>query len=177
MIQHTESIRRCFAAATPEALAGGRAWYGTARQTVFILSMEYGITERKAAGIVAALSQRTRWSTNIDRARAVLEGSDDPGGLYSAATKAVAIRDGADPLAVLGSRAFKVTAFYLALCGDDDAAVVDTWMLAAFSWTQGYSRLQYKRLAAILRREARKLGLTTTEYQAVIWCQVRGAIA
>lgn len=173
--KHTESIRSYFKAATPEQIKAGKAWYKRARSLVFELSMVYGTTEETVAGVIAALSQRTRWSTNIDRATHLLDGHDDVGGLPLATEKAIAIRDGADPVETLGPNAHKVRAFYLALLGDDDQAVVDTWMLQALGWDRsGYSKSQYEILADIIRAEAELFGLATTEYQAAVWCVIRG---
>ena len=174
MYHHTESLRSVWATASPEHIKQGRDWYPNARALIFELSMAYGTTVEIAAGVVAALSQQCRWSTNIERARHVLDGGNDPGGLPAAVDKAIRIREGEDPEEVLGPRAHKIKAFYRALLGDDAAAVIDTWMLKAFDWAkQGYGPRQYRRLALILSREARKVGLAVTEYQAAVWCSIR----
>jgi hypothetical protein len=184
MCKHTESIRSYFDAATPQQIKEGCGWYAHARSLVFELSMAFGTTEQIVAGVLAALSQRTQWSTNIDRATRVLDGDNDPGGLPAAADKAIRIRNGEDPETVLGERAYKVKAFYRALLGDDDAAVIDTWMLDALDWYkvskvtgeryQSYTALQYQRLVDVLRAEAQRVGLAITEYQATVWCVIRG---
>lgn len=175
MQKHAEAIRKLWSEITPEAIAEGERWYPNARSLVFEWSMEYGMAEEAVAGVVAALSQRCHWRTNLERARAVLDGEDFPGGLGRAAAKAVAIRDGADPETTLGHKAWKVKAFYHALLGDDDAAVIDTWMLTALDWPlAGYSRLQYEKLAGIIAAEAEAAGLKTTHFQAALWCLVRG---
>ena len=184
MCKHTESIRGYFDQATPEQIQAGRDWYERARSLVFELSMVYGTTEETVAGVIAALSQRTQWSTNIDRATRVLDGDDNPGGLPAAADKAIAIRDGADPEDVLGERAFKIKAFYRALLGDDDACVIDTWMLDALDFYkiskvtgeryQSYTALQYQKLVDVVKAEARRAGLAITQYQAAVWCCIRG---
>lgn len=174
MQQHAEAIRKLWSEITPEAIAEGERWYPNARSLVFEWSMEYGMTEEAVAGVVAALSQRCHWRTNLERARECLNG-EWPGGLPAAAAKAVAIRDGADPETTLGPKAWKVRAFYRALLGDDDAAVVDTWMLTALDWPlPGYSRLQYERLAGVLAAEAETVGLRTCHFQAALWCLIRG---
>lgn len=178
MCKHTDSIRSVWADVQPEHLEQGKGWYPEARQLIRNLAQEYGTTEQVAAGVVAALSQRCHWSTNIDRARDVLAGYDEVGGLRLAAEKALLIRDGDDPEEVLGPRAYKVRAFYHALLGDDSATVIDTWILEALAWTKGwYTRLQYDKLADVLRREAAAAGLSVTEYQAIVWCCIRGRSA
>jgi len=185
MCKHTDNIRKHWALASETDISEGKDWYPRARSLVFELSMAFGTTEKIVAGVLAALSQRTRWSTNIDRATAVLDGDRNPGGLPSAGSKALAIMDGADPMDVLGDQAHKVKAFYQALLGDDDAAVIDTWILDALDFFkvskntglryQSYTPLQYEKLANVLRSEAKRLGLAVTEYQAAVWIQIRGA--
>jgi hypothetical protein len=184
MCKHTDNIRSVFEQATPANIKEGCGWYRHARSLVFELSMAFGTTEEIVAGVIAALSQRTQWSTNIDRATRVLDGDNDPGGLPLAAEKAIRIRDGEAPEDVLGERAFKVQAFYRALIGDDDAAVIDTWMLDALDFYkvskvtgeryQSYTKLQYERLADVVRSEAARVGMAITEYQATVWCIIRG---
>lgn len=175
MCQYAEAIRACAERATPEQIEAGARWYPNARALVSDLADEFDQPVAAVAGIVAALSQQCRWSTNLQRARHVLAGGNKPGGLPLAGLKARMIRDGASPEDVLGSRAYKVEAFYRALRGDDDAAVIDTWMLTAFGWErEGYGPRQYRNLAAILRAEAERLGFYTTTYQAIVWCAIRG---
>jgi hypothetical protein len=175
MCKHTDSIRAHWAAVTPEHLEAGQLWYPNARLLVSDLADEYEASTRIVAGIVAALSQQCRWATNIERARHILSGGIKPGGIPLAGLKARMILDGADPVEALGPQAYKVAAFYAALTGDDDAAVVDTWMLTAFDWhREGYGPKQYRTLAGILRNEAQANGLPTTAYQAAVWCAVRG---
>lgn len=176
MCKHTEAIRACIERASYEDFATGAQWYPNARALVSDLADEFGYSTMAVAGVVAALSQQCRWSTNLTRARHVLSGGNTPGGLPLAGLKARLIRDGARPEDVLGPRAYKVEAFYRALRGDDTAAVIDTWMLTAFGWEkEGYGPRQYRNLAAILQSESERLGLFTTTYQATVWCVVRGA--
>jgi hypothetical protein len=176
MCQHTDSIRAHFDAIDEDTLAAGQAWYPKAQGVIAQMAAQYDRPRWMVAGIIAALSQQCRWSVNIDRAHAVLDGQDKIGGLSRAVDKARRIARGGHPYRVLGKRAYKVQAFYRALMGDKDAAVVDTWMLTALGWEKnGYTRLQYKKLADVLRKEARRNGLHVVTYQAAVWCQVRGA--
>lgn len=176
MCKYTESIRACAARATADDFRAGALWYPNARNLISDLADEYEHSTVAVAGIVAALSQQCRWSTNIERARHILSGGNKPGGLPLPGLKARLIQDGAAPEDVLGARAYKVKAFYQALRGDDTAAVIDTWMLTAFDWPRnGYGPRQYRNLAAILQAEAERLGLYTTTYQATVWCVVRGS--
>lgn len=176
MCQHTKSIRAHWAGVDEETLAQGAAWYPRARGIVVQMAAQYGRPAWQVAGIISALSQQCRWSTNIDRAHAVLSGEEKIGGLSRAVDKAKQIYHGAEPKSVLGKQAYKIQAFYDALMGDSEAAVIDTWMITALAWDKAwYTRLQYQRLADVLRKEAKRAGLSVTAYQAAVWVQVRGA--
>lgn len=174
-MKHNEAVQQVFAQATPADIRDGSIWYLHARRLVDELATAYSTSREIVAGVLAACSQRTQWSTNIDRATSVLDGKTKVGGLPAAVRKAVRIRKGEDPEQVLGKEAFKIKEFYRALLGDDDAAVIDVWMIRAMGWHRpSYTGPQYRRLADVLRAEAKRVGLKTTEYQATVWCVIRG---
>lgn len=169
------AIDKVFQDATADDIESGRQWYPGARGVVYAMARQYGVTPEKAAGVVAALSQRCQWSKNIEHARACFE-KRPIGGLPAAANKAIAIRDGANIVDTLGPNAHKIRAFYLALLGDMDAVVIDTWIIKALKWpTKSYTRIQYEKLADIIRRQARRAGMTAAAYQATVWVVILGA--
>jgi hypothetical protein len=86
-------------------------------------------------------------------------------------SKACTIRDGADPARVL--RGPKITAFWSAILGDQDAVVLDSWMLRAMRAKARVTVPQYHYLARILAREARANGVAPSKFQAVVWCVIR----
>lgn len=68
----------------------------------------------------------------------------------------------------------KVYAFAEALKGNLNAVVIDTWVLKYFNIKkQSLTPLQYKKMSAKIRDNARKQNLKPAEYQAVIWEIVR----
>lgn len=68
----------------------------------------------------------------------------------------------------------KVEAFRRALLGDENAVVIDTWILKYFKVEkQSLTPLQYKRMALKIKDNARKHDLTPAQYQASIWELVR----
>ena len=90
-----------------------------------------------------------------------------------ARAKAAQIADGRPPDLVL--RGPKIRAFYRALLGDDEAVVIDTWMLRALGHHEKPTPKQYKRLAQRVRREARRRGIPPAVWQAIVWCKARGS--
>jgi len=148
-------------------------WYSDAYEACRAIADRTAIPTDTVIGIVAALSPRMRWSENLRQAELVCTTGDATHGLPDARMKARAILAGAPPLTIL--RGKKVRAFYRAICGDKNAVVIDTWILRSFRFhTNKPTPRQYDRLAARIRRRAKRLGVTPRELQAAIWVQIRG---
>ena len=151
----------------------GAAWYNESRRFARQLTRQYGGGLGRASGIVAALSTQVQWHRNKAMACDMLADGWAVGQTHVNLVKAYRIREGERPLRVLGGP--KVRAFYRAMMGDEDAAVIDTWMLQALGWDRrGVSARQYERCASALREAASYTGLTTASFQAVVWTHVRG---
>ena len=151
----------------------GERWYRESRRYARQLAREYGGGVGRAAGVVAALSPQVQWERNKVMARDVMATGEAIGQTGANLTKAWRIWSGERPLQVLGGP--KVRAFYRAMMGDEDAAVIDTWMLQAIGWPQqGLSARQYERCAAALTEAASYTHLTTAQFQAVVWTHIRG---
>jgi len=158
--------------ADASTLAVGRAWYRDASDACARMAAEHGTSLQVAAGVVAALSPRMPWSRNLWLAREVLAGART-GCLAGSIDKAARIIAGADPLTVLGGP--KTRAFYRALTGESDAIVVDVWMLRAL----GHGRdsctpRQYETFARSILESARAVGERPADFQAIVWCVIRG---
>lgn len=164
--------------AKTEALNGG--WYRESRRTARALARRHHVTLATAAGVIAALSPRIPWANNIRWAEAILRDVDAPVGGYPAnALKARRIRLGERPLAVLGGE--KVRAFYRAIMGDSDSAVIDVWMLrvAGVQPPQREGKGQtvsfdYAALTEALKAAARAVGVPVADFQAIVWTHARG---
>jgi hypothetical protein len=151
----------------------GAEWYRESRRFARRLTREHGGGLGRAAGIVAALSPQVQWSRNKAMAEEVMATGWTTGQTTANIHKAVRIWEGERPLRVLGGP--KVRAFYRAMMGHEDAAVIDTWMLQALGWhKRGVTARQYERCAEALRTAASYTPLSTASFQAVVWTQVRG---
>lgn len=165
--------------ASHEVRVDGTDWYPLARRIVERMAIEYDYPATTVAGVIAALSPRLQWAPNLRAARAVLRG-EVPRGVFSASLrKAQAIADRGTlpyPLDVLGGP--KVRAFFLALMGRDDVAVVDTWVLRAVGYdTDKLTPKAYDAISQALRIAAAEVGITTARLQAIAWVAVRGRAA
>jgi len=167
------------------------SWYQESRRVAQALAGEYGVSLSTVAGVIAALSPRVHWADNVKGAETVLHRAAYPDvfgpggeleglgrgvpGFGANIAKAERIAAGEAPLRVLGGD--KVRAFYRAIMGDSDAAVVDMWMLRAIG-EPAHAKLttrQYAAVAEALRAAAREAGIDTADFQAVVWTYVRGS--
>lgn len=162
------NIMDAWFAASPQDMTEGRSWYLTARQTAAQIGQGNVAT---GAGILAALSPRLPWDRNVKLAYAHAAGV--PGGcLGNSSRKAMAIRDGADPRAVLTAR--KTSAFFdnIANAATSQAVTVDTHAYSIATRNDGASMTdkQYDAIADAYRRAAALLGEVPSVVQAVTWC-------
>lgn len=160
-------------AADDVARSAGVTWYRAARKTARRLARARGCTLARAAGVIAALSPRLTWSYNVIAADAVLARVARVPGVFRAnLAKGRAIAAGAAPLSVLSGP--KVRAFYAALMGSPDAAVVDVWIARAAGIEGALTPKQYAQVAQALRMGADEVGQTTSAFQAATWVSIRG---
>lgn len=151
----------------------GSGWYRRSRVVARSLARAHGTSLSVAAGVLAAVSPRIRWSSNIAVADALLGGKPVAGVFGSNLRKAERIIDGEKPLNVLGGD--KVRAFYRAIMGDPDAVVLDVWMMRAAGWTKAsLTPREYAALSEALTAAAARVGVDPADFQAVVWTHVRG---
>lgn len=152
-----------------EALNG--RWYRESRRVARALARKHGVSLATAAGVIAALSPRQQWSANVAGADDLLGGGTGCG-FAKNRDKAERIANGERPLDVLSGP--KVRAFYRAIMGDQDAAVVDVWMWRAMGQNPLAPTVKYDDAAASLVEAARKVEVAVTAFQAAVWTYVRG---
>jgi hypothetical protein len=166
--------------ATAQDLADGLAWYDRARQMAEAMSAETGISVRHCAGVIAALSPRQQWGTNVAGAwrmlRAAGEGEGEPivAGLSANRAKAWRIAQGEGPDAVLSGP--KVRAFYANILGDVDAVTVDIWAARAAEGRENPhapERRRYRLLSESYRRAGERRGMCPRDVQAAVWTVYR----
>jgi thermostable 8-oxoguanine DNA glycosylase len=70
----------------------------------------------------------------------------------------------------------KTNAFAKAIAGDENAVVVDVWMMrAAGAQKDSPNKTEYAEISEAIRKIAEKFGLTARTAQALIWILVRGS--
>lgn len=158
--------------ATDQQYEEGRGWYRARQREIRRLSEESGLSRSVVAGVIAALSPRMRWKENVKCARELLLHGRVPRCMEGSKSKAMRIYTGARPLQVLGGP--KTLAFYRALMGDTNAAVIDVWMFRAMGMEPTSNRFQVDYATDCLREAASIAGIPCAEFQAVVWCAIRG---
>jgi hypothetical protein len=166
--------------ATAQDLAAGLAWYDRARGEAEQMAAETGLSVRQCAGIIAALSPRCQWASNVagawKMARAAATGELEPVicGTLDNRRKAWRIAQGEDPGAVLSGP--KMRAFFANILGDVESVTVDVWAAAAAEGgktKQAPVRRRYLLLAESFRRVAERHGMAPRDVQAAVWTVYR----
>jgi hypothetical protein len=167
-----KSLLEYYRAAPPAAHVHGRAWYRLAQLWCERAARQYRVPRRTVCAVVAVLSQRVEWRQNLLWADQALRG-DVPPHLRTVRDKVQRLMDGEEPTRVVSGP--KIVEFYRALAGDLDAVVLDSWMLRALEHhAQAATPNQNVKLAGVIERDARTVGLPPAVYQAIVWCAIRG---
>lgn len=175
-------ITRAYRASSAAHRAAGLGWYAEAWRVAGEIWPE---RPDLAAGVIAALSPRCQWSTNVVWARAMVHAARTGAPCPAVHTEkgmrpqAWRIANGEAPLSVLNGP--KVRAFWSNIVGDTDAVTVDTWAARAATGLSGKDAeraistpARYRAVADAYRRAAVILGITPRECQAAVWVHVRG---
>jgi thermostable 8-oxoguanine DNA glycosylase len=146
-------------------------WYVDAEKIAEQVARNLDISLENGASIVSAFSPRERWATNVAKSIAFSLG-EKPVGLSNNLKMA-------ENAKLIGFKALngpKTNAFAKAIAGDENAVVIDVWMLRAVGIEKkSPSQSQYKEMANAVTKVAIELGLTPRVAQALIWIVVRGS--
>lgn len=163
-----------FRRATAEQRTSGEAWYAEAHAVARDQVAEYGVTIEVASGVLAALSPRMGWGSNVALAERMLAsgGTLDRGALSRSLQQARHIYHGTPVLEVLGGP--KTRAFYEAILssGQEGTPVIDrhAWdMLVGQRGAVAPTLGQYRQAAEMMTRAAKIAGVGTHVMQATTW--------
>jgi len=146
-------------------------WYLDAEKVAHEVARNLDTTLENGASVVSAFSPRERWTTNVAKAIA-----------FSLGEKVVSLGNSiraAELAKTVGYKALngpKTNAFARAIAGDENAVVIDVWMLRAIGIEKkSPTQSQYKEIAQDVTKVSIELGLTPRTTQALIWIIVRGS--
>lgn len=183
-------LRKWRELATEEQEVAGRKWYDEAAYEASTIANATGIDTLTAGAVIAALSPRNKWERNLHDAwnlceawsRGEEQDSVSVCTFHANRDKAWRILEGEkDVLA----NSPKVSAFADTIDNGilSNRIVVDVWHTRAcvalpsegvIDCQASPTPAQYHRLEAITLEEAQRLGQFPCEYQATIWCVIRG---
>lgn len=161
--------------ATEMQIEQGRNWYREANAIAVAHVVEYGVTIEQASGIIAALSPRMSWGSNVMFAERMLAsgGTLDHGCLGRSLDQARRIYHGASPLEVMNGP--KTRAFYDAVLTAGQGAgpaVIDVHAWAMLTGVRGGNpptNRQYRVAAELMQRGADIVGESVHDFQAITW--------
>jgi hypothetical protein len=146
-------------------------WYLDAERVAAQVARNLDSTLEVGAGVVSAFSPRERWTNNVTKAISFSLGNHIPGFKNNMLMANNAIAFGYDAL-----KGLKTNAFARAIAGDENAVVIDVWMLRAVGIEKKTpNQTQYKQLADAVAKVAFDNGMTPRATQALIWIVVRGS--
>jgi thermostable 8-oxoguanine DNA glycosylase len=157
--------------ATPGQVETAAKWYLDAERVAEKVSENLGIALENGASVVSAFSPRERWTTNVAKAVAFSLGEEVTGLSNNLKMAKASIVLGFEAL-----RGRKTNAFARAIAGDEQAVVVDVWMMRASGiGVDNPNKTQYTDISEAITTVASEFGLTPRTTQALIWIMVRGS--
>jgi hypothetical protein len=146
-------------------------WYVDAERVAAQVARNLDSTLEVGATVVSAFSPRERWTNNVTKAISFSLGNNIPGFKNNMVMANNAIAFGYDAL-----KGLKTNAFARAIAGDEQAVVIDVWMLRAVGIEKKTpSQSQYNELAEAVKKVAFDFGMTPRAMQALIWIMIRGS--
>ena len=156
---------------TPGQLEEAAKWYVDAERIAEKVAENLNTTLEVGASVVSAFSPRERWSVNVARAIAYSLGQE-----VTCLKNNLVMANNALTMGFKALNGMKTNAFAKAIAGNEDAVVIDVWMLRAVGIEKKTpSQSQYKELANAVTKVAIEKGLTPRTAQALIWIVVRGS--
>jgi len=146
-------------------------WYMDAERVAAQVARNLDSTLEVGATVVSAFSPRERWTNNVAKAISFSLGNNIPGFKNNMVMANNAIAFGYDAL-----KGLKTNAFARAIAGDEQAVVIDVWMLRAVGIEKKTpNQSTYNELANAVKKVAFDFGMTPRAMQALIWIMIRGS--
>ena len=192
---YKENLARVFTAATSEEVEAGKVWYAKASELALTVAAEYDLTVEVVAGVIAALSPQVSWEQQVKSTATFVAwvkdhlkwGGEDlfhvkdvekapHAGTYTNKVKAANILLTGDVKRFL--KGPKVEVFCKNMLGFEDECTLDSWAIRAVTLNplahEGQARNKAGQAMRLAYQElAKDVGLTTAQFQAVVWLAFR----
>jgi hypothetical protein len=170
MTNYYRNFHKIVRQATLAQVEEATLWYADAEKIAMQVANNLDTTLEVGASVVSAFSPRERWATNVAKAIAFSLGQNVKGLSNNIKMANESLTRGFDAL-----NGQKTNAFARAIAGDENAVVIDVWMMkAAKAKTNSPSRTQYMLMTQDIEKLALRYGLTPRTTQALIWIIARG---
>lgn len=171
MTNYVETYRELASQATFGQVEQASKWYVDAERIAEQVARNLDTTLEVGATVVSAFSPRERWSVNV--ARAIQFSLGEP---VTCLKNNIVMANNALTLGFSALKGLKTNAFAKAIAGDEQAVVIDVWMLRAVGIEKKTpSQSGYSELAEAVKKVAFEFGMTPRAMQALIWIVVRGS--
>lgn len=171
MMNYYETYLELAKKGTLAQLEQATKWYLDAERVAEEIARNLDTTLEVGATVLSAFSPRERWARNITNAIK-----------FSLGKPVIALGNNikmANAALTLGFKALngkKTNAFAKAIAGDENAVVIDVWMLRAIGIEKkSPTPKQYDEMANAVTKVAIELELTPRVAQALIWIVIRGS--
>lgn len=171
MTNYVEIYRDLASQATFGQVEQASKWYVDAERIAEQVATNLGTTLEIGATVVSAFSPRERWSVNV--ARAIQFSLGEP---VTCLKNNIVMANNALTMGFSALNGLKTNAFARAIAGDEQAVVIDVWMLRAVGIEKKTpSQSGYNELSEAVKTVAFEHGMTPRAMQALIWIVVRGS--
>lgn len=169
-MSYTEIYSAIASRATYGQIEQASKWYLDAERVAEQVAANLNTTLEVGASVVSAFSPRERWSLNVAKAISFSLGEK-----VTALGNNIRMANASLELGFKALNGMKTNAFAKAIAGNENAVVIDVWMLRAVGIeNKSPSQAQYKKLADAVTETATMYGMTPRSMQALIWIIVRG---
>lgn len=170
-MNYVEIYRELASKATFGQVEQAAKWYVDAERIAEKVAENLGTTLEVGASVVSAFSPRERWSVNVARAIAWSLGQE-----VACLKNNLVMANNALTLGFKALNGMKTNSFAKAIAGDEQAVVIDVWMLRAVGIEKKTpNQSGYNELANAVKTVAFEFGMTPRSMQALIWIVVRGS--
>lgn len=146
-------------------------WYLEAEKVANKVAENLNTSLEVGASVVSAFSPRERWTSNVTKAIAFSLGEPVTGLSNNLKMAKASLELGYDAL-----KGPKTNAFARAIAGDENAVVIDVWMVrAAGAKVDSPNKTQYTEMSEAVTKVAEQFQMTPRTAQALIWIMVRGS--
>jgi hypothetical protein len=146
-------------------------WYFEAEKVAHKVAENLDTSLEVGASVVSAFSPRERWTSNVTKAIHFSLGKPVTGLSNNLKMARASLHLGYDAL-----RGPKTNAFARAIAGDENAVVVDVWMMRASGvGVDSPNKTQYTEISEAVTKVANRFNMTPRTAQALIWIMVRGS--